>query len=104
MRASVLAARKPVSVLSADDCVAACEADTAQEILKPGVGPERIEDRSHEDGRIESRLIGLVQPDHRPVVVAESDIDQGNARVGRRVLTLPTFQVPDYLHCFFLPS
>jgi hypothetical protein len=27
-----------------------------QEILKPWVGPERIEDRPHEEGRIESRL------------------------------------------------
>ena len=49
--------------------IAAWEADTVQEILKPGVGPERIEDRSHEDGWIESRLIGLVQPAHRPLVV-----------------------------------
>ena len=64
------------------------EADTAQEILKPQVGSERIEDRSQQDGRIESRLIGLVQPDHRLVVVAESGIDRGNIRGSRGALTL----------------
>ena len=56
--------------LPADDCVVAWESDAAQEILKPRVGPERIEDRSHENGRIESRFIGLVEPDHRAVGVA----------------------------------
>jgi len=70
-------------LLSADNCIAAWDADTVQEILKPGIGAERAEDWSREDGRIESRVIGLVQPDHRPIVVAESDIDQRNACVGR---------------------
>src|SRR4051812_10198211 len=51
------------------------------EILKPWVGPERIEDRARADRRIESRLIGLVQPGHRPVVFAKSDMDQRNTRV-----------------------
>ena len=53
-----------------------------QEILKPRVSSERIEDRSHEDGGIESRLIGLVQPDYRLVLIAEPDIDQANTGVG----------------------
>ena len=42
-------------------------------------------------------MIGLVQPNHHPVLVTESDVDQGNARVGRRVLTLPALEVLDYL-------
>jgi hypothetical protein len=58
------------------------EADTAQEILKPSVGPERIESRPHEDGRVEARLIGLVEPDHRLVLITEPYIDQGNTGVG----------------------
>ena len=62
------------------------EADASQEILKPSVGSERIEGRPQEDGGVEARLIGLVQPDHRLVLIAEPYIDQGNIGVGRRVL------------------
>ena len=58
------------------------KADTAQEILKPGIGPQRIEGRPHEDGRVESRLIGLVQPYHRLVLIAEPEIDHGDTGVG----------------------
>jgi len=58
------------------------EADTAREILKPTIGPQGIECRTHQDGGIESRLIGLVQPDHRLVVIAEPEIDQRDTGVG----------------------
>ena len=47
------------------------EANTAQEILKPSVGPERIEGRPDEDGGVESLLIGLTKPDHRLALIAE---------------------------------
>ena len=36
------------------------EANTAQEILKPSIGPERIEGRSQQDRRFESRFVCLV--------------------------------------------
>jgi hypothetical protein len=64
------------------------EADTAQEILKPGVGSDRIEGWPQQDGGVEARLIGLFQPDHRPVQIAEPHIDQGNIGVGGRVSIL----------------
>jgi hypothetical protein len=35
------------------------QADPAPAILKPGVGPNRIEGRPQQDGGVESRLIGL---------------------------------------------
>src|SRR5215470_9976670 len=82
---------------SAGYCVAGREANAMTEILKPRVGTQRIERRPREDRRIKPRLIRPVQPDHRPVVVAESDIDQGDTRIGWRALTLPTLQVPDDL-------
>jgi len=47
------------------------EANTAQEISKPSVGPERIEGRPDEDGGVESRLIGLAKPDHCLALIAE---------------------------------
>jgi hypothetical protein len=80
------------------------EPDAAQKILKPRVGPERIKGRSQQDGWIESRLIGLVQPDHRLVVVAESHIDQGNIRIRWGVLALPSLQVLGYFQRLISPS
>jgi hypothetical protein len=77
-----------------------------QEILKPRVGPERIEDRTHKDGRIESRLKAPIQPDHRPVVVTESDMNQvrGVADSGIRPMRgryryLARITLADRVHC-----
>jgi hypothetical protein len=80
------------------------EADTAPEIFESSVGPQRIEGRAQQDGRVESRFIGLVQPDHRPGMIAEPHVDQRDVGVGSRVLIMPGLQVPDYFHCFFFPS
>src|SRR6266536_3155703 len=74
------------------------ESNAAQEILKPSIRPERIEGWPQEDGGVESRLIGLVQPDHRLVVVAESHIDQGNIRVRSGAVALRRLQVLGYFH------
>ena len=76
------------------------EADTAPEIFESSVGPQRIEGRAQQDGRFESRFIGLVQPDHRLVLIAESHIDQGDIGADRRVLIIPGLQVLDYFYCF----
>ena len=76
------------------------KADTAQEILKPGIGPQRIEGRPHVDGWVDSRLIGLIQPYHRLILIAEAKINQANAGIYRGVLTLSLLQVPNYLHRF----
>src|SRR6266496_2531967 len=80
------------------------EPDAAQKILKPSIGPERIEGGPQEDGGVESRLIGLVQPDHRLIVVAESHIDQGNIRVRSGAVALRRLQVLGYFHRLVLPS
>src|SRR5207247_429612 len=80
------------------------EPDAVQEILKPSVGSERIEGRPQQDGGIESRLIGLVQPDHRLVVVAEAHVDQGNIRIRSGALALQGLQVLGYFHRLVLPS
>ena len=77
------------------------EADTAQEILKPSVGSERIEGRPQEDRGFEARLIGLVQRDHRLVLIAETHIDQRDIGIDRRVLIKPGVQVIYNLDCFF---
>ena len=75
-----------------------------QELLKTGVVPERIEHRSHKDGGIESRLIGLVQPDYRLVVVAECHIDQRNIRVRSGAFACAALQVFGYFQCLVAPS
>jgi hypothetical protein len=80
------------------------EADTALEILESSVGPQRIKGRAQQDGRLESRFIGLVQPDHRLVLIAKSHIDQRDIGTGRRVLIMPGLQVVDYFYCLFRPS
>jgi hypothetical protein len=54
------------------------EPDTTPEILESSVGPQRIEGRTQQDGWVESRFIGLVQPDHRLVLIAEPHIHQGD--------------------------
>jgi hypothetical protein len=59
------------------------EADTAQQILETGVGPQRIKDGAQQDGRVESRFVGHVQPIRRLVWIAESHIDQGHIGVDR---------------------
>jgi hypothetical protein len=46
------------------------EADTAYEFLEPSVGSKVVERRTQQDGRVESRFIGLVQPDHRLIPIA----------------------------------
>jgi hypothetical protein len=51
---------------------AAWEANTVQEILKPGVGPERIEDRSQEEGCRRSSKKGL--PVHGSAAVPEHTV------------------------------
>src|ERR1700730_9976937 len=50
------------------------EANAAQKLLESSVGPQRIEGRSQQNGRVESRFITLVQPDHRLVPIAQSNI------------------------------
>src|SRR5260370_13063219 len=74
------------------------EPDAVHEILKPSVGSERIEGRPQQDGGLESRLIGHVQPDHRLVVVAESHVDQGNIRAPSEALARPCPPVLAYFH------
>ena len=69
------------------------EADTAQEILKPSVGSERIEGRPQEDRGFEARFIGLVEREHRLVPIAETHINQRDIGIGRRVLIMPGVQV-----------
>src|SRR6266516_5264420 len=80
------------------------EPDAVQEILKPSVGSERIEGRPQQDGGIESRLIGPVQPDHRLVVVAEAHKDQGNIRVRSGALARPGLKVLVYFQRLVTPS
>src|SRR5436190_5223197 len=77
------------------------EADTSQEILKPSIGSERIEGRPQQDGRVEAYLIGLFQPDHRLVQIAEPYIDQGNIGVGGRVSILFVLQILNHFQRFF---
>src|ERR1700730_35304 len=52
------------------------EANAAQKLLESSVGLQRIEGRSQQNGRVESRFITLVQPDHRLVPIAQSNIDR----------------------------
>src|SRR5579864_2487884 len=80
------------------------KAYSAQQVLESSVGPQRIKARAQQDGRVEPRFIGLVQPVHRLVAVAEPHINQGDVGVGRRVLILPGLQVLDYPYRFFVPS
>ena len=61
------------------------EADPAQQILESSVGPERIKGRAQQDGRVESRVKGLVQPGHCLISVPKSDVDQRYIGIGRRV-------------------
>ena len=51
------------------------KANAAHEILEPRVGPQRIENRMQQDRSFEARIIGLVQPHHRLVPIAQSNID-----------------------------
>src|SRR5438067_13197178 len=80
------------------------EPNAAQEILKPSVGSERIEGRPQQDGGGEPRVIGLIQPDHRLVVVAQADIGQGDIRVSSGALALQGLQVLGYFHRLVPPS
>jgi hypothetical protein len=80
------------------------EANTAQKLLESSVGPQRIEGRSQQNGRVESRFITLVQPDHRLVPIAQSNIDQGDVGFGRRVLLRLGLQVLGYFEGVLLLS
>src|ERR1700688_2913331 len=80
------------------------EADTAQQILESSVGPQGIKSRAQQDGWVESRLIGFVQPVHRMVRIAKPHIDQRQIGIGRGIFIMPCLQILDYLYCFFLPS
>jgi hypothetical protein len=66
---------------------------TAQEILKPHVGSKRVEGRPQQDRRFETRFIRFVQRDHRLALIAESNINQGDIGIGRRVLIMPGLQI-----------
>src|SRR5580700_2794109 len=59
------------------------EADTVQKLLESSVGPQRIKGRSQQDGRVESRVITLVQPDHCLIQITETHMDQGDVGFGR---------------------
>src|SRR4051794_35734765 len=63
-RGSALIERSP------DGSVSLPQADVSQKVLKPSIGPQRIEGRPHEDGRVEARGIGFVQPVHGLVVIS----------------------------------
>src|ERR1700722_4593272 len=80
------------------------EADTVQKVLESSVGPQRIKGRPQQNGRVESRLVAPVQPDHCLVLIAETYIDEGDVGFGRRVLVLIGLQVLGYFDRFFLPS
>jgi hypothetical protein len=67
--------------------------NAVQKVLESSIGPQRIKDRPQQDGRIESRIIGLVQPVHSLVLLAEPYINQGDVSVRRRVFILPALQV-----------
>ena len=54
------------------------QAETAHQILESGIGPQRIEFRTHDDRRIESIAVGLIEPTDCPVGVAKAYIDEGN--------------------------
>ena len=45
-----------------------------------------------------------VQPAYGLVLIAESDIRQGDIGIEGGILIMPTFQVLDYLNGFFSPS
>jgi hypothetical protein len=65
------------------------EADSAQECVETGVGPQGIPRRAQQDGGIETGFIGLIQPDHRLVMLSEPDIDQGDIGVRRGIAIMP---------------
>src|SRR5438105_2499317 len=80
------------------------EPDTTPEILESSVGPQRVEGWTQQDGWVESRLISLVQPGHRLVLIAEPHIDQGNVRVRSRALVWPGLQILGYFQRLVRPS
>src|ERR1700722_18758586 len=80
------------------------EADTVQKVLESSVGPQRIKGRPQQNGRVESRLIALVQPDHCLVLIAETYIDEGDVGFGGRVLVTMGLQILGYFQGFFLLS
>src|SRR5450631_813377 len=80
------------------------KADTAQEIFKSGIGSKGVEGRPQQDGWIESRLISFVQPHHGLVLIAQPYLDQGDVRLGGRVLIVSGLQVLRYVLRLLLPS
>ena len=74
------------------------------EILESSVSPQRIEGRAQQDGRVESRFIGFVQPDHRLVIIAKPHIYQSDIGVDRGILIRPSLQILDDVFGFALPS
>jgi len=62
-------------------------------LLESSVGPQWIEGRAQQDGRLESGFITLVQPAYGLVLIAESDIRQGDIGIEGGILIMPTFQV-----------
>src|ERR1700685_4607251 len=71
------------------------EANSMQKLLESSVGPQRIEGRAQQDGRLESGFITLVQPAHGLVRIAESNIDQGDIGIEGGILILPVLQIFD---------
>jgi len=59
------------------------EADTAHEVFKAWVRPERIEARSDEDAGIEPLLVTSFEPTHGLIRVTERRVDCGNLRSQR---------------------
>src|SRR4051794_26079290 len=90
--------------ITAESFPSSREAKTAHKLLESSVGPQRIEGRAQQDGRVESRIVALVQPDHCMVLIPEAYIDQGDVGFGRRVLVMMGLQVLGYLDCFVLSS
>ena len=56
----------------------AVEANAAQQVLEPRVGPQRVEGWPPEDRRVKALRIGLFEPGHCLILLVQTYIDQGN--------------------------
>jgi hypothetical protein len=54
------------------------ETDAMEQVLEPGVRPERIEGGPPQDGRVKTFHIGLFEPNHRLIFVVQTHVDQGD--------------------------
>ena len=56
------------------------QANAVQQVLEPRVGTQRVEAGTHEYARVKALRIGLFEPGHGLILVAQSYIDQCNLR------------------------